>query len=122
MKGMSEGADGGGDAQPLLLPSPNPSTTSYKPAGFKFRQIVLGILFLLCLKSRSTLPFHTVVNVIDIIPLEEEREMKKGRLKQIVKEKNLVALEKEFGGVEEAVSFMHSEWDTPVTIFFLRIL
>lgn len=140
--------DNGGGAQPLLLASLSAptTTTSNKPAGFKLiQQIVLSIRFLLiCLnRTRSPLPLlHTPIDdiipleeeraviddiipseeekeVIDIARLEKEREMKKDRLKEIVKEKNLAALETDFCGVGEAVSFLHSQWDTQVKNLFI---
>lgn len=115
IEAMLRGTDDDGGAQPLLVVSA--VATKYKPAGFKFRQLVLSIRFVLCLnRTRSPPPVHTV---IDVIPLESEREIKKRHLKQLVKEENLEALDA-FGGVQGVVSFLRSESHSPVTDFFFE--
>ncbi|XP_038888691.1 calcium-transporting ATPase 12, plasma membrane-type-like [Benincasa hispida] len=107
---MFQGTDDGG-AQPLLVVSD--VGTSYKPAGVKFRQLVLSIRFVLCLnRTRSPASLHTVINIISS---ESESEIKKQRLKRLVKEKNLEALN-DFGGVQEAVSFLQSESEPPIGV------
>ncbi|KAG7011868.1 Calcium-transporting ATPase 12, plasma membrane-type, partial [Cucurbita argyrosperma subsp. argyrosperma] len=92
-------------AQPLLVGTPSKLV--------RFRQLVLSIRFVLSLRRTSSPPppspsppppQYTVIDV----HFEDERDIQKQRLKKIVKEKNLKAL-KDFGGVEEAVSFLRSE-------------
>lgn len=93
-------------AQPLLVGTPSKLV--------RFRQLVLSIRFVLSLRRTSSPPppQYTVIDV----HFEDERDIQKQRLKKIVKEKNLKAL-KDFGGVEEAVSFLRSESLLQVTIF-----
>lgn len=110
----ADGVDFEDGSQPLLVVAAAAAAgITYKPAGFRFRQLILGIRFVICLKRTRWPPVnqysrtrsYTAVEV----PAEDEREIKKQSLKRIVKDKDLKALQQEFGGVNGACSILEPQ-------------